>query len=121
MSDNLAVSRIAVQGPALGAPQSWSSPAGSGAPSATNEQVNEIGSSNERLRVDLATATERLNRAAKALASELRFVIHAATHQIMVRVIDGDGNVIREIPPERVLDAYARMMETLGLLVDEKV
>lgn len=37
----------------------------------------------------------------------------------MVRVVDSDGNVIREIPPERVLDAYARMLDTLGLLVDE--
>jgi len=121
VSDSLAVSRIAVQTLTFGAPQPPAPPAAGGATVAINEQANGLGASDDRPRVDLATATERLNRAAKALASELRFVIHAATHQIMVRVIDGDGNVIREIPPERVLDAYARMMETLGLLVDEKV
>lgn len=37
----------------------------------------------------------------------------------MVRIVDQDGNVVREIPPERALDAYARMLDTLGLLVDE--
>lgn len=71
--------------------------------------------------VDLNIATERLNKAARALSSELRFKIHQATHQIVVKVVDGDGRVIREIPPERVLDAYAKMMESLGLLVDEKI
>lgn len=121
MSDSLAVSRIAVQTPTLGAPRSAAPPIADGSPGAARGQADEALVRGERPQVDLATATERLNRAAKALSSELRFVIHAATHQIMVRVIDGDGNVIREIPPERVLDAYARMMETLGLLVDEKV
>jgi uncharacterized FlaG/YvyC family protein len=68
---------------------------------------------------EVDVAVERLNKAAKALTSELRFSIHRETHRIMVRVVDSDGNVIREIPPERALDAYARMLDTLGLLVDE--
>lgn len=68
---------------------------------------------------DLDVAVERLNKAAKALTSELRFSVHQETRRIMVRVVDSDGNVIREIPPERALDAYARMLDTLGLLVDE--
>lgn len=121
MSSTLAVSRIAVQPQVAGGPSAALPQAALPGPGAANEAASGLAAVAELPRVDLATATERLNRAAKALASELRFVIHAATHQIMVRVIDGDGNVVREIPPERVLDAYARMMETLGLLVDERV
>lgn len=119
---NLSVSRIAVQAPALSQSEQTTAAAASntGVPAWTAAQaVSGQQAKADQSDVDLETATERLNRAAKALSSELKFTVHKATHQIIVRVLDGDGNVIREIPPERVLDAYARMMDTLGLLVDQ--
>lgn len=66
-------------------------------------------------------AVERLNRMADIFATSLRFSIHEATHTIMVRVVDTrTGEVIREIPPEQILNAVAKMQEMLGLLFDEK-
>jgi len=67
-------------------------------------------------------AAERLNKTAEAFSTQLRFSVHRATNEIMVKVVDSkSGEIIREIPPEKILDAVARMQETLGLLLDAKV
>lgn len=67
-------------------------------------------------------ATERLNKMVEAFNTQLRFSVHKGTGEIMVKVVDSKtGDVIREIPPEKVLDAVARMEETLGILLDARV
>ena len=39
----------------------------------------------------------------------------------MVKVVDPNTDkVIREIPPEKILDMVAKMWEVVGLFVDEK-
>ncbi len=70
---------------------------------------------------EVEQAVETLNRTSLIFNTNLRFSIHEATHQIMVKVIREDtGEVIREVPPEKALDALARMEQALGLLVDER-
>jgi len=50
---------------------------------------------------------------------DIRF--HEATNRTVVTVYDTEtSEVIREIPPERVLDAHANMLELAGLLVDTR-
>ena len=52
----------------------------------------------------------------------LRFEKHDKTGKWMVRVCDSQTDeVIKEIPPERILDMVGRFCELAGLLVDEKV
>lgn len=72
-------------------------------------------------RAELERVIEKLNKASEAFNRELRFSIHEKTRQIVVRVVDSEGEVIREIPPEKVLDAFAMMQDALGLLLDAKV
>jgi flagellar protein FlaG len=39
----------------------------------------------------------------------------------MVKVLDKDtGKVVREIPPEKILDMVAKFMEKAGIIVDER-
>ena len=66
---------------------------------------------------------EAIEKANKAISSVRRFEfsIHEKTKEIMVKVIDNDTNeVIREIPPEKVLDMVAKMWEMAGIIVDER-
>lgn len=66
-------------------------------------------------------AIEKANRAIEGGNTELRISVHEKTHQISIKIIDKDKNeVIREIPPEKILDMVARMMEKAGIIVDEK-
>jgi len=52
----------------------------------------------------------------------LEVSVHQETHAIMIKVKNKEtGEIIREAPPEKVLDAVAKLMEVTGLIVDKKV
>ena len=52
---------------------------------------------------------------------DLDFSVHEATGTVKVDVTDKEtGEVIREIPPQQVLNLMARIDEMMGMLYDEK-
>gem|GEM_PF-1627865 len=62
---------------------------------------------------------ERLNMIIKVSRVEFRREVHKGTGEIMVSILDSEtGEMLRQIPPERVLDMLAEMMKHLGLNVD---
>lgn len=66
-------------------------------------------------------AIERANKAISGGNRKFEFSIHEKTKEIMVKVIDSDTNkVIREIPPEKILDMVAKIWEMAGIIVDER-
>lgn len=72
----------------------------------------------EKLIID---AIEKANEKMLGPQKEFEFAIHKETKQIMVKVLDKQTKeIIREIPPEKILDAVAYMCEMAGLFVDEK-
>lgn len=83
----------------------------------TSSDLNEMRVSEKFL----IQAIERANRAVLGRNTTFRFSIHEATKRISVTVLDKDTNeVIREIPPEKVLDVVAQMWDMAGLFVDER-
>jgi len=57
-------------------------------------------------------AIEKANKAINGIHTELEFSIHEKSKEIMVKVIDSETKeVIREIPPEKILDMVAAMLE----------
>ena len=75
-----------------------------------------------------AVGVESLRRAVAAvntsIASHMRHLsinFHEPTGRHIVTVYDSETNqAIREIPPERVLDAHASILELAGLFVDRR-
>lgn len=64
---------------------------------------------------------EQANKKITGAICSFEYSIHEVTKQIMVKVIDKDTKeIIREIPPEKVLDMVAHMWEVAGILVDER-
>ena len=64
----------------------------------------------------------RMNTVMEALSIEARFSIHQPTREIVVTLVNRDtGEVVRQIPPEKLLDMVARLRELAGLFVDEVV
>ena len=82
----------------------------------------------ERRQGDEAGSQDPLIRAVKAvntsLAPDMRHIsinFHQPTGRTMVTVYDSETNqAIREIPPEKVLDAHAGLLELAGLLMDAR-
>lgn len=72
-------------------------------------------------RVEVESAVESINNAVEHINRALRFSIHEDTQRMMVRVVDVvTQEVIKELPPEEVLDTVARIREMIGLLIDER-
>src|SRR5690554_4867324 len=51
---------------------------------------------------------------------KIEYFIHEKTGDIMIKVYDAETNeIVREIPPEKIKDIIANILERAGLLVDE--
>lgn len=68
----------------------------------------------------LAKALQKLNDTAEAFQLSLRFQKHQASERWMVRVVDSENRVLREIPPEQVLNIVAQIHDLIGILLDEQ-
>lgn len=66
-------------------------------------------------------AIEKANKSVNGASTRFEFSIHEKTKQIMVKVIDAESNeIIRQIPPEKILDMIAGIWDAVGLFVDER-
>jgi len=53
--------------------------------------------------------------------TQYKFEVHEGTGRVMVNLVDTNTKeVIKEIPPEKILDLVANIWERLGILVDER-
>lgn len=73
-------------------------------------------------RVDIEGMVEGLNDFLEPINTSIRFVLHDKLDRYYVKVVDAQTEeLVREIPPEQMLDMYAAMAEFMGLIVDEKI
>jgi len=71
--------------------------------------------------VRLERAVTELNRSMSHHQRHMSIGIHEATGRTIVSVYNSEtSEVIREFPPERVLDAHASLMELAGLFMDRR-
>jgi flagellar protein FlaG len=69
----------------------------------------------------LIKAIDRAIKAAAGPETTLEFSVHKQTNEIMVKVLNKDtGEVIREVPPEKMLDLVAKLWQMAGIFVDER-
>lgn len=68
----------------------------------------------------LNQAVAKLNRTSAIFSTDLRFKVHEGSKRVMVQIVDQKtGEVVKEIPPQKVLDVIGAIRETLGLIFDE--
>ncbi|WP_352418312.1 flagellar protein FlaG [Proteiniborus sp.] len=71
---------------------------------------------------EIKSAIGSVNKAINPYDRRLEFSIHEGTRYISVKVIDTNTDeVIREIPPEKILDMVAKLWELAGIIVDKKI
>ncbi|EGL83698.1 flagellar protein FlaG protein [Caldalkalibacillus thermarum TA2.A1] len=76
----------------------------------------------ELTKEDLEKTLKGLNEFLKPAYKTLRFELYEELDRYIVRLVDQESQeVIREIPPEKLLDMYVSMLQFVGLIVDEKV
>ncbi|MFU0789769.1 flagellar protein FlaG [Cerasibacillus sp. JNUCC 74] len=71
---------------------------------------------------NIKTAVTKLNEFIEPLRTDLQFTYHEKLGEYYVKVINPlTKEVIKEIPPKKMLDMYADMAEFMGILIDEKI
>lgn len=70
---------------------------------------------------DLEKVTLEANEALKLVNTQLVFRVHEGTGRPLIKLVESSTQeVIREIPPEKMLDVLAGIWEWAGLIVDRK-
>lgn len=70
--------------------------------------------------IDMAISV--LNESMEPLRTNVKFEMHEKLEKYYVSVVDTNTDeVLKEIPPKKMLDMYAEMAEFMGILVDEKI
>jgi flagellar protein FlaG len=85
-------------------------------------KVNDIEDKKE-YKVDQKEVKSAIDKANKILFknnTHLKFEIHDKTKDVMVKIInDENGEVLKEIPSQKMLDMVAKLWEIAGIFVDE--
>ena len=70
---------------------------------------------------EVEEAIMKLNDTAEAMQLSLRFLMHEGSERWMVQVVDiQQDEIVREMPPENVLNVVAQIQSLIGVLLDEK-
>lgn len=90
-----------------------------------NTEENQISSQvngQEVSKEKLQQAVDSVNEIFEINHSELKFVFHEGLEQYFVQLVNSDTEeVVREIPPKKLLDVFYEMQKLLGMMVDEKI
>ena len=92
-------------------------------PSAKLPGDGTLGSLEERVRdkIFLNGAIKTVKNAGDLFNRRLDFRVDEETNRIVVKVIDTrTDKVIKEIPPEQLIELAAKIQEMIGLLIDEE-
>jgi flagellar protein FlaG len=89
------------------------------------EELRATESKGSRLSIGEEKMVKRIERAleaAKGPVTTLELSIHEQTKEVVIRVKNKEtGELIREVPPEKILDMVAKFMELNGIIIDERV
>lgn len=89
----------------------------------TQRQVEKVQIENmQTKKQDVKDTVEKINEFIDPLQTNLRFVYHEDLNEYYVTVINPvTDEVVREIPPKKILDMYAAMNNIVGIVVDESI
>lgn len=69
----------------------------------------------------LRKAIERANKVIFGENRHFEFKLHEESNEVIVRLVDNEtGEVLREIPSEKLIEMVERIWELVGIIVDKK-
>lgn len=90
-------------------------------PNTPTERVKPLDNS-EETKVKVQEVVSKMNEMLKVNNSTSKFMYHEGLERFYVTVVDSQTEeVVKEIPPKKLLDAFYEMQKMLGMIVDEKI
>lgn len=76
----------------------------------------------EETKAKVQEAVNKMNEMLEVNHSASKFIYHEGLERYYVTVVNKDTDeVVKEIPPKKLLDAFYEMQKMLGMIVDEKI
>lgn len=76
----------------------------------------------EETKAKVQQAVNTMNQMLEVTHSAAKFVYHEGLERYYVTVVDQNTEeVVKEIPPKKLLDAFYEMQKMLGVIVDKKI
>ena len=70
---------------------------------------------------NLKKQTDKLNQIMDIFNRKIRFFVNSKENKVVVKIIDSrSGEVIRQIPPEKMINFMNRINNMIGFVLDEK-
>ena len=71
---------------------------------------------------DAKETVDKINKFLQGENTHAEYAIHEGFKDIMIKIVDNDTKqVIREIPPKKVLDMVQKLCEMVGIMFDKKI
>ncbi|AUS85414.1 flagellar biosynthesis protein FlaG [Lysinibacillus sp. YS11] len=94
---------------------------GSNTTNISKEQLKPMDNS-EETKVKVQEAVKALNEMLEVTHNASKFMYHEGLERYYVTVVNKDTEeVVKEIPPRKLLDAFYEMKKMLGMIIDEKI
>lgn len=76
----------------------------------------------DETKTKIQEAVNKMNEMLEVNNSTSKFMFHEGLERYYVTVVNRDTEeVVKEIPPKKLLDAFYEMQKMLGMVVDEKI
>ena|GEM_PF-1144338 len=70
---------------------------------------------------ELIKVTDELNNFMESMNTDIKFVLHTRTNELMIQVQDSKTHkILKECPSHELLDVVAKMRDYVGALLDKK-
>ena len=78
--------------------------------------------SSEEIKQKVQEAVTKMNEMLEVNNNASRFMYHEGLDRYYVTVVDSQTDeIVKEIPPKKLLDAFYEMQKMLGMIVDKKI
>lgn len=86
------------------------------------EKATTVGEEQEISKEKLQQAVDVVNEFLEINHSSSKFIYHEGLERYYVTIVNRDTEeVVKEIPPKKLLDAFYEMQKMVGMIVDEKI
>ncbi len=87
-------------------------------PTSSPSHKTSVDSSQELNRVQLEEALKLLNDSASVIDARYSFQVNSDTNQLYVQIRDRHGEVIRQVPPEAILNTASKISRIIGTFLN---
>ncbi|MGE7945719.1 flagellar protein FlaG [Lysinibacillus sp. NPDC093688] len=86
------------------------------------EKATTVGEEQEFSKEKLQQAVDVVNEFLEINHSSSKFIYHEGLERYYVTIVNRETEeVVKEIPPKKLLDAFYEMQKMVGMIVDEKI